>query len=979
MRTTKAFVAVLVIGMAASAGLADVFYVTRDNGINCSDAYDNQGALSAVRTAKWGLDETCIMDFDSDAIKTFIGTDPILDYTFTLYIMPSAGWPTNEVYVDVQTINTNDDWAEGDDTQRFNSFGWTEGTPAATGEYAQTYHIGGALDPNNCVAWTRENGTPESLFKYLPANFTNSVSLAGRAADHGSYISVVLDGNLVDDLLSNPKNRGLRLYRNAGDNLENYTREAAANQCPYLEVVYSGGVEPEIAFAGPSTDGSESATPGKLRVQLSESTSLTVTVDYQATGGTAMGGGVDYTLASDTLTFNPGETVKYIEVAIVNDGDEESDETIVVTLSNPVNGTLGSLTGHTYTILDQDRTGQTWNCSTLPQMEYAWRNCEPNDEIVLAAGTYVLEAIPTISAHHVTMRGATGNPDDVILTGPGMNVDQNPRTGIVIGADNVTIRDLTVEEVYWNGIHIKGESDVDRVWLTNIKTFNCGERHLKGSRNFEDVASDSEDTLVEFVVMAADKVPTGHPDNNYVGGIDFMAMKDLIIRDCVAINIKGGTGGGRGGIFLWQENYNPTVERNVIYGGDSGICLGNPGFTEAGHCVVGGIVRNNFVTRGAYVALEFCFTKDVKVYNNSIYSEDASYFRTVHIYGSSTTNLQSKYNIIRGQVYENGASWTDQGSIIGTTPQADWFVNPAVADLHLTANAGLAIDAASPLSEVPEDFDEQPRGTSPDVGADESNPPGVPTVTIQASDPDAAEELQDTGTFTVSRDDTNGDLVVYCSVGGTAGSGDYEETLSGKVTILDGDPSTTITITPVDDGEFEGYETVVLTLTAHPTYNTGSPSSDTVTIADNDTGPEQLFFDDFESGNLTAGGWATTGAASASRRAAYSGSYGLELGAVASATKALSTVGYSDIRVKCYWMTSGLDSGEYLYGEWSDDGGQMWYELGRTQVGSWTQADFPCPAGAADNADFQFRFRTDANKTNERGLVDNVEVIGTSQ
>jgi hypothetical protein len=464
-----------------------------------------------------------------------------------------------------------------------------------------------------------------------------------------------------------------------------------------------------------------------------------------------------------------------------------------------------------------------------------------------------------------------------------------------------------------------------------------------------------------------------------VGGIDFMAMKDLIIRDCVAINIKGGTGGGRGGIFLWQENYNPTVERNVIYGGDSGICLGNPGFTEPGHCVMGGLVRNNFVTRGAYVAMEFCFTKDVKVYNNSVYSADATYFRTVHIYGSSTTNLQSKYNIIRGQVYENGASWTDQGSIIGTTPQADWFVNPAVADLHLTANAGLAIDAASPLADVPEDIDEQTRGTSPDVGADESNPPGVPTVSIQATDANAAEELQDTGTFTVSRDDTSGDLVVYYSVGGTAEAGDYEETLSGQVTILDGNPSATITITPVDDGEFEGYETVVLTLTAHATYGIGSPSSDTVTIADNDSGPEQLFFDDFESGNLTAGGWATSGSVSASRRASYSGTYGMELGATASATKALSTVGYSDIRVKCYWMTSGLDSGEYLYCEWSDDGGQMWYELGHTQVGSWTQADFPCPAGAADNADFQFRFRTDANKTNERGLVDNVEVMGTSQ
>jgi hypothetical protein len=42
-------------------------------------------------------------------------------------------------------------------------------------------------------------------------------------------------------------------------------------------------------------------------------------VDYAVSGGTATGGGVDYTLASGTLTFNPGVTTQNISVAIVND------------------------------------------------------------------------------------------------------------------------------------------------------------------------------------------------------------------------------------------------------------------------------------------------------------------------------------------------------------------------------------------------------------------------------------------------------------------------------------------------------------------------------------------------------------------------------------------------------------------------------------------------------------------------------------
>jgi hypothetical protein len=57
---------------------------------------------------------------------------------------------------------------------------------------------------------------------------------------------------------------------------------------------------------------------------------------------------------------------------------------------------------------------------------------------------------------------------------------------------------------------------------------------------------------------------------------------------------------------------------------------------------VGGILRNNFVTRGAGIAVELCFTKNLKVYYNSI-SADASYWRTVQIYdtaGQTTRSLR---------------------------------------------------------------------------------------------------------------------------------------------------------------------------------------------------------------------------------------------------------------------------------------------------------------------------------------------------
>jgi len=856
------------LAIAAAAALAltaaapgDTFTVNRDTGINRPTAYDNQGARSDVRSAKWGADESYLFDFDTAAILTFMDGNPISDFTFELFVMPSSGWPATPVSVNIQTVNCNQDWAEGDDPNRFNSFGWTEGTAAATSEYARTYWYddGGTptLDVAKCVTWQRENGTPESAFKYLPANFTNTASLTGSDADHGSYISALLDENLVNDLLNNAKNRGLRLYKSTGENCQNYTREASAGQRPYLEVTYVGGGGPDINFYQDDSSRGEEITTVKLLVSLSETSANTVTVDYEATGGTATGGGVDYTLAPGTLTFQPGELRQEIAIAINDDGSEEGDETIVVTLSNPSNGQLGATTSHTFTIHDDDRTGTTWNVSTYTQLRSACQNCLPCDEIIIAAGTYDLTSVYLqLNSHHVIIRGATGDPDDVIINGHGMNVEQAPTEGLAINNDSITVMDLTVANLWGNGIHLRGELDVDDTWIDNVTTLNVGERHIKGSHGSEI----SEGMVIENVYMLqteARQTREGHPvdPDNYIGGIDCMGTKGWLIRDNVAEGIVGASNGGRGAIFLWNGIEDVTIERNQIFDCATGICIGNPSGPSNSHLTPwhseGGIIRNNMIVRGDYIALELCNTKDMKVYSNTIYSADATYFRTLHIYDEAdegqTTNLDIVNNVVRGDVRDNSSGdWSvsaieAMGNIVddaGTQVTSSWFTDVDTGDLHLTEYATDALDAGDDLADVTDDFDEESRSSTPDMGADEVEGETLPTVTLSATDDQAAEESQDTGTFRFTRDDTSGNLVVKYSVSGSAGSGDYEETLSGQVTISDGQSYADITITPVDDEEYEGAETVTLTLTADAAYTIGTPSSDTVTIADNDEAAE---------------------------------------------------------------------------------------------------------------------------------------------
>jgi hypothetical protein len=110
-----------------------------------------------------------------------------------------------------------------------------------------------------------------------------------------------------------------------------------------------------------------------------------------------------------------------------------------------------------------------------------------------------------------------------------------------------------------------------------------------------------------------------------------------------------------------------------------------------------------------------------------------------------------------------------------------------------------------------------------------------PTVTVSATDADAAEAGTDPGTFTITRSNTNGNLVVNYTVGGTATSASDYSALSGSVTIASGQTSATVTVTPINDAAVDPSETVILSLSSSTSYVVGTPSTATVTIADNDT------------------------------------------------------------------------------------------------------------------------------------------------
>ncbi len=130
------------------------------------------------------------------------------------------------------------------------------------------------------------------------------------------------------------------------------TNEVTIMDGTYITI---GVGQPVIQYSLTEIGGDEVTTNPSIEVALNFTLGEDATVNYAATGGSAVGGNVDYLLASGTLTVAAGQSRANISLGIINDSEVESDETIEITLTTPSdNVALGGNTVFTYTIHDND-------------------------------------------------------------------------------------------------------------------------------------------------------------------------------------------------------------------------------------------------------------------------------------------------------------------------------------------------------------------------------------------------------------------------------------------------------------------------------------------------------------------------------------------------------------------------------------------------------------------------------------------------
>ncbi|MGD9647466.1 MAG: Calx-beta domain-containing protein, partial [Pirellulales bacterium] len=116
---------------------------------------------------------------------------------------------------------------------------------------------------------------------------------------------------------------------------------------PNFDFVYP---EPIVTISDPSVV--ESAASMTFTVTLNNSYSDIVSIPWSTADGSATAPN-DYTASSGTLVFAVGETQRGISIPIINDTDNENDETLSVVLGTPTNATIGDGIG-VGTIYDND-------------------------------------------------------------------------------------------------------------------------------------------------------------------------------------------------------------------------------------------------------------------------------------------------------------------------------------------------------------------------------------------------------------------------------------------------------------------------------------------------------------------------------------------------------------------------------------------------------------------------------------------------
>ncbi|BAY20462.1 putative peptidase [Calothrix sp. NIES-2100] len=680
----------------------------------------------------------------------------------------------------------------------------------------RTGNTASALTVNYTIAGTATNGTDYN-------KLTNSVTFAAGSATALINLTpiddVAFEGNETVILsLATATNYNLGTVNTATVNI-------ADNDKPTITISATDNNAGE-------TLAPQTTNPGQFTLTRTGNTASALTVNYTI-GGTATNG-TDYNKLTNSVTFAAGSATALINLTPIDDVAFEGNETVILSLATATNYNLGTVNTATVNIADNDKP------------------------------TITISATDNNAGE--TLAPQTTNPGQFTLT----------RTGNTASALTVN---YTIAGTATNG------TDYNK--LTNSVTFAAGSATaLINLTPIDDVAFEGNETVILSLATAT----------NYNLGTAKTATVNIADNDKTTITISATD--NNAGETLAAQTTNPGQFTLTRTGNTASALTVN--YTIAGTATNGTDYNKltNSVTFAAGsatalinltpiddVALEDGETVVLTLATSANYNLGTVNTATVNIADNDTPTItisatdSNAEEILVGQPTNPGqftltrigntaSAVTVNYTIAGTAINGTDY-NKLTNSVTFAAGSSTALININSIDDPEFEGNETvvlslATGTNYKLGTLNTATVNIvdnndkPTISISATDSDAGEILAgqptNPGQFTLNRTgNTASVLTVNYTIAGTAINGTDYNKLTNSITFAAGSSTALINITPIDDGEFEGNETVVLNLATGTNYNLGTVNTSTVNIADNDKPTVTISATDINAGETLAG------------------------------------------------------------------------------------------------------------------------------
>jgi len=637
------------------------------------------------------------------------------------------------------------------------------------------------------------SGTATNLSDYA-SSATSIVITAGQTTG-----SVSITG--VDDILDESNETVVVDIDSVTNGTESSSQQATVT-------LIDNDSPPTIAFSSASSSGSEATTSVNIPVSLSTASGLDTSVGYSVTGGTATGGGVDYTLASGTATITAGSTSTNIAVTIINDTLDENDETIIVTLATPTNATLGATTEFTYTINDNDAT------PTISFDSASGSNAESTTTVSIPLSISTASGLEASVPYTVSGTATGGGVDYTLASGTATIIAGSTTTNI-----NLTIINDTLDENNESVIVTFGSPTNATAGANTVYTYTITDDDSPPTIAFSSASSSGAESSTSV------NIP-----------VSLSTASSLDVS--VGYSVTSGTATG-GGVDYTLASGTATITAGSA-STDIAVTIINDTLDENNETIIVTLASPTNSTLGATTEHTYTIndndsppTTGFSLTSAAGPESTASLNIGVSLSEVSGLNTSVNYAVTGGTATGGGVDYT-LASGTATITAGSTSTNIALAivnDILDENNETIIVTLASP--------------TNSTLGAeteftytinDNDNPP---TIGLTSASSSGAESLTSVN-IPISLSSTSGlnTSVAYAVTGGTATGGGADYTLaSGTATITAGQTSTNIVVTVANDTLDETDETIVATISDPTNATLGATTEHTYTILDNDDPP----------------------------------------------------------------------------------------------------------------------------------------------